>query len=255
MEKYFLFALLTLTFCACQSQQAQKADNSVENQINSATNLLLTNSSEEVIKEDNIVESFTNDSTIGIPRKNKVEIFNIIDSDFNKVKINFYSLTNDKEWKLKQTFTHEKDRLIGCNPKFEDFNADGLKDLTYSPALAARGANEIRRLYIYDKNKDEIILIKNSEDYPNLRYNKRLNSLTAQRFYGDTTVTDFLKIDGDELKEFASVETIGKDRTVYLVDKNGKETILQKYKLKEEEPFDRFSNYKPLEYEYLDNNL
>ncbi len=51
--------------------------------------------------------------------------------------------------------------------QLEDFNNDGIKDMTYVSAVAARGANEVRRLFIYDKKRDELVYIKNSEDYPN----------------------------------------------------------------------------------------
>lgn len=253
MAKYCLFALLALAVCACQTQQAQTANTSAEKKVNSMSDSLVnSNSSEQVENIGEIVETFTDDLNIGVPRKNKIEISELTDVDQNIVEIKFYSLTTDKEWKLQQTITLDKDKFNGFNPKIKDFNNDGFKDLTYRPYVAGRGANELQRLFIYDKKKDELIFIKNSDEYPNLKYNKRLNSLTAQRFYGNTTVTDFIKIDGDALKEFAEVETLDKERTVSLIGKNGKKTILRKYTLNEEEPFERFINYNPLEYDNYD---
>jgi hypothetical protein len=51
-----------------------------------------------------------------------------------------------------------------------DFNNDGFKDVTYMSAEAARGANEIRRLFMYNREKDQLVYIKNSDQYPNLEY-------------------------------------------------------------------------------------
>ena len=254
MLKHFVVAILIFSGFSCQTQQTQKTDNSTDNKIDSMSNSLekaKTSGNDENFGE--IVESFTDDTDIGIPHKNKIEIFNITQPDVNTAKINFYSLTTDKEWKLKQTFTLDKDKLISLNPKVKDFNNDGLKDFTYVPATAGRGANELQRLFIYDKKKDELVYVKNSEEYPNLRYNKRLNSLTAQRFYGDTTVTEFLNIEEDLLKKFASVESKDTERTVFLVDKNGKEKLLKKYKINGLEYLERFKNFNPLEFDDFDD--
>ncbi len=121
------------------------------------------------------MELFTDDSNVGLPHRNKIEVSNFKNSDDditiqNIAVIKFYSLDTNKEWKLKQTFEFEKDGIAECDPKFEDFNNDGFKDMTYVSAVGARGANELRRLFIYHKKKDELIYIKNSENYPNMRF-------------------------------------------------------------------------------------
>jgi len=115
-------------------------------------------------------------------------------------------------------------------PKFEDFNNDGLNDLTFISGTAARGANEIRTLLIYEKKSDELLHIKNSADYPNLAYNSRLDCIDAWSFYGGTA-TVFLRLKGDMLEEFASVEDFPPNRTVTVRDRNGREKVIRRDKI------------------------
>ena len=53
----------------------------------------------------------------------------------------------------------------------EDLNNDGYNDLKISYAQAARGANEIEKLFIFNPKTQKLIEIINSQDYPNLHYN------------------------------------------------------------------------------------
>lgn len=241
MYLYIFTGLLIVTNFVCQSQYARAAGNAVEND-----SRLMSDSKNETSDKhgDELVESFSDDAKIGVPHKNKIEIFNFKKQNGNVAEINFYSLNENKEWKLKQKFEFEKDDLHGCDPEIKDFNNDGFKDVTYVSNVAARGANEIRKLFVYDRKKDELVYIKNSEDYPNLLYNKTLNCLDAQRFYGGTA-TDFLKIEGDRLKIFAYVETFGSERKVYLVNKNGKEKLLRKSKVSKDDDFTRYKTFNP----------
>jgi hypothetical protein len=226
MFKNIFIALLILVSFSCQTQQAQISDNTVENKIDSMSNLLVN-------------------SNIGVPHKNKIEIFNSEKSDGNVIEIKFYSLIENKKWKLKQTFEFEIYNSVRFDPKFEDFNNDGLKDFTYQSSYAGRGANDIRRLFIYDRKNDELVYITNSEEYPNLLYNKHLDCLDAQRFYGGTAATNFLKIDENRLIEFASVVTLGNERKVYLVDKNGQEKLLRTDKVVDDVLFQRYKTFNP----------
>jgi len=240
MYLYVFIGFLILAIASCQNQQHKTSDIIVETNINSTT---VSKSEEGNVSAKELVEFFTDDSKVGVPRKNKIEISNFKKSDGNIIEIKFYLLAENKEWKLKQTFEFEKDGLLDCDPKLEDFNNDGFKDMTYVSAVAARGANEVRRLFIYDKKKDELIYIKNSENYPNMQYNKELDCIDAWLFHGGTT-TVFLKIDEDSLREFASVDN-GINRTVYLIDKNGKEKLLRTDKIKEEDIYVRYNNFNP----------
>ena len=123
--------------------------------------------------------------------------------DRSFVIINFFTRQNGC-WVSANHYELDKDDVLGMDPELSDFNNDGLNDMTYISAVAARGANEVRRLFIYNKSNDRLMMIENSDDYPNLRYNKRLNCLDAFLVYGGCS-TVFLRIEGDSLKEFACV--------------------------------------------------
>lgn len=245
MYRYIFIGFLVLANLSCQSPSAQTANNSVANKIDSISNSLEnSDNSESVETEEKLVESFSDDKNVGVPHKNKVELLMFEDSKDNRVELKFYSLAKDKSWELKQTIKQIKYGSLSLDVQIKDFNNDGNKDITFVSSIAARGANEIRNLFVYDKKNDQLIYIKNSGDYPNLLYNKRLNCLDAQRFYGGTA-TDFLKIEGDVLKEFASVETFGTERKVYLIDKNDERKLLRTDKVPEDWILERYKTFNP----------
>lgn len=244
LRKLIVIVLLSLTCISCQSRLAQTTVDSAplpsSSGVMQQANIVV---SERTV--DELVESFSDDSNIGMPRKNKIEINNFERSQGGRVVIKFYSLTDRKEWNLKQEFEFEKDSLTGIDPVIDDFNNDGLRDITYVSNVAARGANEVRTLFIYDKERDELIHIKNSEHYPNMLYNKKLDCIDAWLFHGATT-TVFLRIEGDILREFASVNT-GSELVVTVVQKDGKELVLRREKMKDEDIYTRFINFDPPE--------
>ena len=116
--------------------------------------------------------------------------------------------------------------------------------MTYISNIAARGANQVRRLFIYDNILDKLIYMKNSEDYPNMLYNKKLNCIDAFLVYGGSS-TIFLNIKGDSLVEFEGVD-LDDHITVYEINKSGKRIIIKKQKNKDEWYYVRFKSYKPL---------
>ena len=243
MSSYFLLVFLVLSIASCQNPQTETAEKNVKENINSD---IVSSSEENKSDEPELIESFSDDKKVGTPRKNKIEILQFKKKESDFVGIKFYSLEKNKEWKLKQNFELIKYGELSCHPQIKDFNNDGFKDVTYVSDIAARGANEIRNLLVYDKKKDELIFIKNSGNYPNLSYNKELNCISALSVYGGYS-TKFMKIDGDVLKEFARVETFGDVRKVYLIDENGKEKLLRKDKVNENEGFFRYKNFNPPE--------
>jgi hypothetical protein len=133
---------------------------------------------------------------------------------------------------------------MDLNPNITDFNNDNFKDITFISTQAARSANEVRRLFIYDDYKRELTSIANSEDYPNMIYNKELNCIDAFLIHGGSS-TVFAKIKGDSLIEFASVHN-DSHRTVYEIDEFGNEKLLRKDRIDPEDIYIRYSNYKPL---------
>lgn len=257
MYKYFFTAFMLLSLISCQHQQSKTSDKIIDNKANlvsdtkpelvSISTPEIPSSEEELSDKKELVESFTDNSKVGVPHKNKIEILEFKKSDnIYFVEIKFYSYLKNNEWKLKQTFDFEKYGSMPIAAKLEDFNNDSFNDFTYESALAGRGANEIRKLFIYDKKSDELIYIKNSEEYPNLQYNKELDCLDAWRFYGGTTTTDFVKIKGDKLKEFASVKTLEDKREVFVIDEKGKKTLLRTDKVNSNEGFIRYENFNPI---------
>jgi len=189
-------------------------------------------------------EAFVDSVRIGRSGFNKVSIFKFRTEDSNYVEVKFYKKLG-KHWEFIQEMQCSKDGDLSCDPKFADFNQDGRIDLTIVTAVAARGANQVRRLFIYDEKRNRLINMKNSEDYPNMQYNSELNCIDSWMFHGGVS-TVFVRIIGDSLKEFAMVSLMDK-LVVYETDKNGEsnkifeDTLLNIVNF----GYQRFKNYKP----------
>lgn len=203
-----------------------------------------TGSSISAQNQEELLERFTDSLHVGKPSRNKIELLHFRNPDSNYVLIRFYTKTKNNLWHLKQKFHFLKDDDSGCFTELSDFNNDGFKDLTYKSALAARGANDIRNLFIYDPGKDQLVYMKNSENYPNMLYNKKLNCIDAFLVHGGST-TVFLKIKRDSLKEFASVNLDDKIN-VQVIDKNGNKKYLIRNRKNTFEVYTRFKNFSPL---------
>ncbi|TPD66868.1 XAC2610-related protein [Flavobacterium microcysteis] len=188
-------------------------------------------------------EKYIDSLNVGIPKKYKIELKKYRNPDSVYVEINFFEKNNSK-WLLKQNFHFLKDGVLGCDVQLEDFNNDKLNDFTFVSSIAARGANSVRKLFLFDKEKGKLVFIKNSEEFPNLRYNKDLDCIDAFRVYGGTQ-TVFAKIDKDSLREFANVELFNERITINTIDKNGKETTIRNDKY-DNGSYIRFKNYFPL---------
>jgi len=117
---------------------------------------------------------------------------------------------------LLSSYDIDKDPLIGCEPKKYDYNGDGYLDYSFVSNMAARSANEIRTIFIFDLNENRFLHIKNSEQYPNLIFNPKLNCLDAWAFHGGT-IQSFLKLESDSLV------------LMYTIDIHGTERVLGKY--------------------------
>lgn len=205
-------------------------------------------------------EIFTDSLTIGNNGKNKViiEKFKRSADDEVFVLIKFYyfnsDFTNNKKnikWYLTNKYYFEKDDFSGLDVVLKDFNHDGFLDFTYRSANAARGGNEVRKLFIYDAEEKEFIYIKNSEDYPNMYYNSQLNCINSLILTG-STATAFLHLKKDSLQEFARVDVSDSIRVKEL-GKDGKmhRILTKKYDENFEDFYVPYINYKPLE---LDKN-
>lgn len=189
-----------------------------------------------------VEDYFVDSMNIGRKSYNKVEFVKYQSPDTGYVVIRFFSKRN-RRWVKRNEFHFEKDDVIRCDPQISDFNNDGYRDVTYVSRIAARAANEVRTLFIYNNRGDGLIHIKNSEDYPNMLYNRDLNCIDAFLVYGGCS-TVFLRLKKDSLKEFASVELMD-GITVRTYDKQDKETIIFQDSANKGS-YVRYKNFKPL---------
>lgn len=198
--------------------------------------------------EFEIYETFIDSFNIGRKGKCKVEIVKLFEFGEKHTNIDFYTKNNSK-WIIQNHYSFINDAITGLDTNISDFNNDKFNDMTFVSATAARGANEVRRLFIYNDQKQKLISIVNSEDYPNMLYNKQLDCIDAFLVYGGCS-TVFLKIASDSLQKFARVESF-EDLTVSTYNKKGLEKIILK-KIGVNESYVRYKNFRPLK-KYDDN--
>lgn len=200
-----------------------------------------------------VLETYSNQTEVARPGRNKIEIDIIQKGQFreyhsdNLAVIRLYSKDNSGGWDLRQTLEIADDAIDDADVKLSDYNGDGLKDVTFVSSIAARGANVMRTLLIYNKDSDNLVHIENSEEFPNLEYSRKLKCITAWSVYGGTS-TDFARIEGNQLKSFATVENFEGFRTVTVIDQHGKQNVISRNKISDEDVYIRYTNYRPLEH-------
>ncbi len=190
----------------------------------------------------NLHSEFTDSTNIGVKGRHKLVLrqYNTPES----VEIFFYEKDGDK-WVQQQQFAYEMSLILDVkDANVQDYNNDGFGDFVYPSDVAARGGNEIRRLFVYSPIDNKLVYIRNSDFYPNLEYNEELDCLDAFAIYGGTT-TFFLKIDADTLKQFATVSMWDNQRTVAELDENGDVVVLLEDTVTDG-PYIRYKNYKPI---------
>ena len=191
------------------------------------------------------VENFFDSKNVIQPNKYRI---NIVQTNFkNESVVNFtlfYKLKN--KWVQMQTgkFTKPPEVVLNVITN-EDLNNDGFNDVKISFDQGARGANSIDKLFLYNPAKRKLIEIINSQDFPNLNYNEKINCINSLAYYGGTATT-FLKLTKNKLVEFAQV-TLEQDTLRSYKVINGKEKLLikRKYITNDGAPF--FSNYDPID--------
>lgn len=230
--KTFLIIITAFSIGGCQNRSTLKV---VEKEV--------PDNSKVVVLEEHYIDS----SNIGMPGKYKMDFKKFRTEDSIYADINLYE-KEGRQWNHKQKLHFLKDGVLSCDIEFKDFNNDGLKDFTFQSSIAARGANIIRKLLLFDKEKGNLKYITNSEDFPNLKYNENLDCIDGFRVTGGTQSV-FAKIEGDSLREFADVDLFDDMITITVTGKNGKPQILKREKF-ENGNYIRFKNYNPLqEYE------
>jgi len=208
-----------------------------------------TNSNEIFIDTNVRMEPFTEhfwSNKIGFRDSFRIELDQIRNDAGVYVDIELFKRVNNK-WTMIQEFSEEKDGISSLSPKVVDMNNDGAQDVLFQTATAARGANVVKTLFIFDTLNYKLVKIRNSSYYPNLQYNEKLNCLDAHMFYaGSTTV--FLKIVKDTLQEFANVSIMNQYLSIEKIYPDGTHKILNEIKVKNFKygDYDRFSNYNPL---------
>ncbi len=232
MKKLVVALIFLLALTSCQNKSNKVADSGV----------IAHDESQPVL-----MEYYADSTSIGRNGYNKVELSRYV-VDNRYVVIKFFSKLPDNTWSLKQKFLYGKDFVSNCNMRVSDFSNDGLGDMTYVSDVAARGANIVRRLFIYNPDPDTLVCLKNSEEYPNMQYNGKLNCIDAFLMYGCCS-TVFLRIQGDSLKLIASVEVCEDGMgmaTVSAYDEFDNRKVVKEISNKKFDTYTRFESYEPL---------
>ena len=247
MMKFFTLLFLTILVSCNSKHEAEKViDSNDRTKITTKETLLSEHENADTSKTE-IIDTFVDSLNIGEKGKCKVELIKHRVYNDIYVIVKFYikernTIKDPETWMIQNNYSYETTSL-GFEPKISDFNKDDFNDITFISGSAARGANEVRRLFIYDNEKRELISIVNSENFPNMLYNKELDCIDAFLVYGGCS-TVFLNIQGDSLKEFASVE-LNDGLTVSTYDKYGKEKIILTDKTNKA-GYIRYKNFRPL---------
>ena len=239
---------MTILLSCNTKQETEKATNKTDSIEITKTETTQVDQRNVNTSTTEIIETYVDSLSIGKKGKCKIELIKHRVYDDIYVIIKFFikgrNTTKDPEtWMRQNSYCYETNAIMGFEPRISDFNNDGFNDVTFISGTAARGANEVRRLFIYDDQKEELKSIVNSQAYPNMLYNKELECIDAFLVYGGSS-TVYLRIKGDSLKEFASVEAF-EGLTVREFDKNGKEKIILR-DTSNRETYIRFRTYKPL---------
>jgi hypothetical protein len=207
------------------------------------TKTVRENKTEKLVIVDTL-EFFADSISFGQRENNKIEVYKIGTQENTIAKVCLYEKVKSL-WELKDSLTLEATRIENLKTKIIDFNNDSFKDIIFTTGMAARGGNNVQTLILYSAKNKSLNWIKNSESFPNLMYNERLNCIDACILTGGQT-TYFLKIENDSLKEFASVDQRGGRIIAEILDVNGRWKEIENIK-DEPEGFDRFINFNPIE--------
>lgn len=246
--KFFIPLFLTIVISCNSKHEAEKVINKTDTTKITTNETILPEQYNAVTSNTEVIDTFVDSLNIAEKGKCKVELIKHRVYDDIYVIVKFYikgsnSIKDPETWMIQNNYSYETTALMGFEANISDFNDDGFNDITFISGTAARGANEVRRLFIFDQQKQKLISMVNSQDYPNMLYNKELDCIDAFLVYGGCS-TVFLNIEGDSLKEFASVELFD-GLTVTTYDKKGKAKIIKKDKTNKA-GYIRYKNFNPL---------
>lgn len=242
MKIRFLLFLSFLFFCSCSSSITRNETKHASE----TTTVINPFAAGTTYANTEIIETFVDSLNIGEKGKYKIELIKHRVFDDSYVIVKFYTKAfKPNRWYIQNTYLYACNALMGLDPNVSDYNNDNYNDISFISSQTARSANEVRRLFIFDNHKKELISIVNAEDYPNMLYNKELNCIDAFLVYGGSS-TVFAKIKNDSLIEFASVHNVDSHRTVYENDKLGRKIRIRKDTIDPDNVSIRYLNYKPL---------
>ena len=197
-------------------------------------------------------ETFIDSTKIAQKGKYKIEITQTTIDTSTTVYFKLF-LKQKGKWTNIQNYSLKKESDVPLITEIDDFNNDGLNDFTIHYSTAARGANDIRKLFIFSNKEHKFIEIKNSDLYPNLQYNKKLDCIDALSVYAGSSTT-FLKLKKDHLIEFARVDIMDGKIEIYLIEKNKERKLRSEIYSGSSDEMIRFVNYDPLEEYGYENN-
>ena len=190
------------------------------------------------------LEIFKDSLNFGYKKKSKIIIIKIGNEDSTFVHMNLFKKQAGK-WIKTDSLNLENIYFPQLYTEIKDFNNDGFKDIIFTSGTAMRGGNNIQTLILYSPKSKSLNWIKNSEDYPNLLYNKKLDCIDSLVLTGGET-TYFLKIKNDSLKEFAKVNHRDGIITSEILESNKKWKVIKSIK-DQTRGLKRFIDYNPIE--------
>lgn len=232
-----IYGIVTLFLLSCSGKSAE-----IKEQVNK---VIIDATSEAQPNLDFLRYVLWDSTSIGIDNSFKVRMEHYKQSEYEYfINIQLFK-KNHSEWKKTQELKIETFISFNIEPHFEDFNNDGYNDLTVFSGEAARAANEIRTLFIFDSVNAKFIHIRNSAEHPNLMYNPSTNSITCWHFYGGNS-TGFLEIQDDSLVIKAIIEDFDGvcESTIY---HSGSTKGVIYSEPADHGVFNRYVNYDPIE--------
>ena len=188
-------------------------------------------------------EYFSDSKTVIKANQYKIEITQNNKSKKPIVYFNLYRKSSNKWLKIQSgNFMKELNNLYVTTD--EDVNNDGYNDVKISFAQAARGANEIEKLFIFNPKLQKLIEIVNSQEYPNLHYNSKRNCINSYMFSGSNT-TLFFNLRNNKLENFARVEFYNDSVYSYKI-RNNQEILLKKKAYQSSDAATFFSDFDPI---------
>jgi hypothetical protein len=120
----------------------------------------------------------------------------VIAGEPDSYESNLFLFEKNEEWELKNSF-YNLEMLIETEIGFEDFNKDGIDDLTVLIGSGGR-ANFREYLFIFNPKSQNITKIKGFEQIVNPELNRSTNLIESTIFTG-TVDYEYYKINGDTL--------------------------------------------------------